>query len=248
VGQGGTTNTGAVDDLESLSALAQAEKLWLHVDAAYGGFFVLTQRGRAQLRGLDLADSVTLDPHKGLFLPYGTGCLLARRSPDLQRAFSGRGEYMTVTAEGDFLDLCDISPELTRGFRGLRLWLPLKMHGVQPFRDLLDEKLELADYATQRLRQVPGIEVVAEPQLSIVAFRLACPGCDSSALNRLNRELLDRINAARRVMLSATTLGGRYALRLCILSFRTHRDRIDECLTWIEQMARELQQESATRR
>jgi aromatic-L-amino-acid decarboxylase len=241
VAHAGTTNTGAVDDLGALADLARDEGMWLHADAAYGGFFVLTDRGRQVLRGLSRADSVTLDPHKGLFLPYGTGCLLARRQDDLRRTFPGRGEYMTAEAADEFVDFCDVSPELSRDFRGLRLWLPLKMHGLQPFRDALDEKLDLTIHAVNQLRSMPGIEVVAEPQLSTIAFRMIRPGRTNDDLNRLNRELLERINARGRVMLSATTLGERYVLRICIVSFRTHRDRIDECIASIRAAAERLE-------
>ena len=135
VANGGSTNTGAVDDLAGLADVAAAAGLWLHVDAAYGGFFLLTERGRALLRGMDRADSVTLDPHKGMFLPYGTGALLARDGADLRRAFGGSAIYMPEGGQdAEAVDASGISPELSRDFRALRLWLPLKMHGAGPFR------------------------------------------------------------------------------------------------------------------
>jgi aromatic-L-amino-acid decarboxylase len=151
--------------------------------------------------------------------------------------FAVRGEYMTATAPEDFVDLCDNSPELTRDFRGLRIWLPLKMYGVQTFEKCLDEKLDLAQYAMHRLRQIDGLEVCAEPQLSIVAFRLRAPHLSRERLDRLNHQWLDRINASKRVMLSGTTLECGFVLRMCILCFRTHRDRIEECLNLISREA-----------
>jgi aromatic-L-amino-acid decarboxylase len=235
VAHAGTTNTGAVDDLAELADLAEAERLWLHVDAAYGGFFLLTERGRAALQGIAQADSITLDPHKGLFLPYGTGCLLARRNQDLKDTFAGRGAYMNVTAHEDFVDFCDISPELSRDFRGLRLWLPLKMHGIEPFRQCLDEKLDLARHAAKRLRAIRGINVLAEPDLSIVAFQRVAPAASMDDQNRMNRDLLERVNSSRRVWLSSTILREQVVLRLCIFSFRTHQDRVDECIELIRQ-------------
>ncbi|HWZ84836.1 MAG TPA: decarboxylase, partial [Thermoanaerobaculia bacterium] len=120
--------------------------------------------------------------------------------------------------------------ELSRDFRGLRVWLPLKMHGIGPFRANLEEKLALARHAAQELARMPGIEILAEPQLSILAFRLRRPALDEPALDRLNRELLERVNSKRRVFLTGTTLDGRFAIRICVLSFRTHRDRMDEGL------------------
>lgn len=241
VAHAGTTNTGAVDDLESAADLSAEENIWLHVDAAYGGFFMLTERGRAIMQGIHRADSVTLDPHKGLFLPYGTGSLLVRERQWLHQTFAWRGDYMTaVAAEQGAPDFCDISPELSRGFRGLRVWLPVKMHGIRPFQQCLDEKLDLAAYAAKQLGRIPHLRIVAAPQLSVVPFRIVPQGASVEELNELNRRLLQRINASGRVFLSPTVLDGCFVLRMCILSFRTHRDRIDECLEIIRQAAASL--------
>ncbi len=241
VASAGTVHTGAVDDLRGVADLARREQLWLHVDAAYGGFFCLTARGREAMAGIEAADSVVLDPHKGLFLPYGTGALLVRDAAALQRAFGGWASYLPRPDAGwDGLDLCDVSPELSRDFRALRLWLPLKLHGIDAFRAQLDEKLDLARWAADALRAVPGIDLVAEPQLSLLAFRLVRPGRTEAELDALNRALLDRINARQRVLLSGTTLGERFVIRMCILSFRTHRERVDEAVTIVREVVREL--------
>jgi aromatic-L-amino-acid decarboxylase len=241
VGNAGTTNTGAVDDLQALADLAQQERLWLHVDAAYGGFFMLTPHGQKLMKGIEQADSVTLDPHKGLFLPYGTGSLLVRDGAALKRAHGVSAHYLPAAQEDpDFVDFSQMSPELSRGFRGLRVWLPLKMHGIAPFRHNLQEKLDLARWATEELRKIADIEIVAEPQLSIVAFRLARPGFDTEAINQLNHELLDRINARKRVYLSGTTLDDHFTLRICVLSFRTHLDRMQAGLADIRAAVEEL--------
>ena len=230
-GNAGTTNTGAVDDLEALADLAKRERLWFHVDGAYGGFFLLTARGKKAMAGIERADSIVLDPHKGLFVPYGTGALLVRDAATLRRAHSVQAAYLPHMQEDpDFVDFCEISPELSRAYRGLRVWLPLKLHGLGPFRRNLDEKLDLADHAAVELRKMPGVEIVAWPQLSVVAFRLVREGLDGDALDRLNRDLLDRVNARQRVHLSGTVLGGRFVLRICVLSFRTHLARLEEGL------------------
>jgi aromatic-L-amino-acid decarboxylase len=231
VGNAGSTNTGAVDDLEALAAIAERERLWLHVDAAYGGFFLLTEEGRRRMNGIARADSIVLDPHKGLFLPYGTGALLVRDGETLRRAHGMTADYMPENAEDPELpDFHLLSPELSRGFRGLRVWLPFRLHGVGPFRRNLEEKLALTRWATERLRAIPGIEILAEPQLSIVAFRLRRDGTSDAELDRLNRDLLARVNARRRVYLTGTLLRGRFAIRICVLSFRTHRDRVEQAL------------------
>lgn len=229
VANAGSTNTGAVDDLEAMADLAAEEELWLHVDAAYGGFFVMTDRGKATLRGIERADSLTLDPHKGLFMPYGTGCLLVRDLATLHRAHSARADYLpTLRDDLEQIDFCEISPELSRDFRGLRIWLPFRMHGAGAFRRQLDEKLDLAAWATDEMRQVPELEILAEPQLSLVVFRLHPKGCTAEELDRLNRDFIDRINRRQRVMLTGTILPGiGFALRICVLSFRTHRERME---------------------
>lgn len=229
VATAGTTQTGAIDDLDGAATLAEAEDLWLHVDAAYGGFFALVERGRALLAGIGRAHSITLDPHKGLGLPYGTGAVLVARRRWLTAAFSSPADYLPEP-DPDAIDFSEMSPELSRGLRGLRLWLPLKLLGIGPFVEHLDEKLDLARWAADRLSVMPGIELVAPVRLSVVAFRFAPAGADPETLDGLNRRLVQAINARARVFLSGTLLGERYVVRLAILSFRTHRDRIEMAL------------------
>ena len=235
VASAGTTHTGAVDDLGAAADLAAREDLWLHVDAAYGGFFQLTERGRRALRGLDRADSITLDPHKGLFLPYGTGALVVRDGAALVRAHEVTSDYLPPV-EDDLmrLDYNRMSPELSRPFRGLRVWLPLKLLGIEPFRQALDEKLDLIAYAAAALDAMPGVELVARPQLGILAFRHVRPGLDDGALDALNQGLLEDIVARQRVLLTPTRLEGRFVIRIAIGCFRTHRDRVDMALEDIE--------------
>jgi aromatic-L-amino-acid decarboxylase len=221
-GSAGTVGTGAVDDLAALADIAEAEKLWFHVDGAYGAFFVMTERGREAMRGIERADSVVLDPHKTLFQPYGTGCVIVRDATTLRRAHSAHADYLPqMQHEDELVDFCEISPELSRDFRGLRVWLPLKLFGIDVFRQQLDEKLDLARWAAAELRKIPEIEIVADPQLSIVAFKLK---------NSDNREFLKRINAKKRVMLTGTLIDGEFVLRICVVSHRTHMERMEMCL------------------
>jgi aromatic-L-amino-acid/L-tryptophan decarboxylase len=236
----GTTNTGAVDDLDALADFAEGERLWLHTDAAYGGFFMLTARGRAALSGLARADSIVLDPHKGLFMPYGTGCLLVKDPGALRRSHSVSAHYMPgMQDDPDSVDFCEISPELSRNFRGLGVWLALKLCGLAAFRASLDEKLDLAREAVEAVREIPGLTIVAEPQLSLFAFRLTVPGASRAEINRLNRDLMDRVNARQRVLLTGTLLGEDFAIRMCILSFRTHADRVRMAIEDLREAARE---------
>jgi aromatic-L-amino-acid decarboxylase len=249
VGNAGTTNTGAVDPLLRLAEAARHHGLWLHADAAYGGFFALTERGRGELAGLERADSITLDPHKGLFLPYGTGCLLVRDLGALHRSHAASADYMPpLQQDPNRIDFSAVSPELSREFRGLRVWLPFKLLGVEPFRSALDEKLDLAQWACAELAKIGGIRIAAPPQLSLFAFRLVLADRDGEhlpeeVLDALNRELLERINGRGRVMLTGTTLQGRFVLRICILSFRTHRRNMEHCVEDVRDAVAELRRE-----
>jgi len=238
VGSAGTTNTGAIDDLMSISRIAKQNKMWFHVDGAYGAFFMLTERGRSAMRGIEQADSVVLDPHKTFFLPYGTGGLVVRDATTLRRAHSLHAEYLPeMQQDEELVDFCEISPELSRDFRGLRVWLPLKMFGIDVFRQQLDEKLDLTRWATEELRKIDGMEIVAEPQLSVVAFRYVRKGAD---VNALNRRLIERINARKRVILTPTIIDGQFIIRICVVSFRTHMDRMQMALHDIRRSVSEL--------
>jgi aromatic-L-amino-acid decarboxylase len=234
VGTAGTTDTGVVDDLNGLADVAAGEKLWLHVDAAYGGFFALTERGKKALAGIERADFVALDPHKSLFLPFGTGCLLARSVADLEAAHLTHSEYLDgvihLGEEGGVTNSADLSLEMTRDFRGMRVWFPLKLLGTEPFRRCLDEKLDLARWFARELRSIEGVEVVAEPQLSVVVFRVVRPEMSPTELARMNQRILQAINARGRVHLSETSVKGRYAIRLSVLAFRAHQEQVKACL------------------
>jgi aromatic-L-amino-acid decarboxylase len=219
-------------------AVAREEELWVHVDGAYGGFFQLTERGRRLFAGIGDADSITLDPHKAMFLPYGTGSLLVREGRLLREAHRVGGDYLQDLApEGDVPNFTDYSPELSRDFRGLRVWLPVKLHGLGAFREALDEKLDLARWLYERLRDTPGFELPWEPEVTVVAFRYRPRSGDAE---EFNRRLLRRINDSRRVFLSSTLIDGRFVIRACIVSHRTHRDRIEEAAEIIVRAAREL--------
>ncbi len=226
VASAGTTNTGAIDPIDPIADVADAEGLWLHVDAAYGGFFQLTDRGRERFRGIERADSITLDPHKGMFLPYGTGALVVRDGAKLRDAHHiGTSAYLQdLDVESHIPNFSEYSAELSRDFRGLRVWFPLKLHGVSAFREALDEKLDLAEQLYESLKAIPELELPWQPDLSTVPFRLR-DGDDGA-----NERLLEAINASKRVYLSSTVLDDRFTVRACILSHRTHKDRIDECV------------------
>jgi len=227
VGSAGTTDTGTIDPLPAMAGVVADEGLWLHVDAAYGGFFQLTSRGRAALSGIEQADSIAIDPHKGLSVPFGVGALLVRDESHLIDANQGRGAYLREEDHfSGIRDIASLGPELSRPFRALQIWLPLHLHGVAPFRDALDSSLDLAEYAHLRLVDIEGLEVPWKPDLSVVAFRF-----EDDAVGRL---ALDTINKERVVHLSPTTIDGRFVLRFAILNRRTTRDHLDHAIDMIE--------------
>lgn len=240
----GTTNTGAIDDLQGLLTLGQAHSMWVHADAAYGGFFRLARQGPELMPKIEECDSITLDPHKGMFLPYGTGCLLVRDPQNLKRAHSMDAEYLHDVRAQESENFSDLSPELSRDFRGLRIWLPLVLHGALAFRDAIEEKLTLTRWAYDQLKNDTRFEILDEPQLSVIALRLKGEG---AAADKLNEDLMHRVNARGRVFLSSTRLDGRYIIRLCVVSFRTHMDRVREAVEAIQAEASVVMAPAASR-
>jgi aromatic-L-amino-acid decarboxylase len=181
---------------------------------------------RPLLAGLPRADSLALDPHKGLFLPYGTGAVLVRDGEALRAAHAATAGYLPDVPD-EFHDPSQFGPELSRPYRGLRVWLPVKLLGAARLRAAVAEKRALAVSAAERLARVPGLRLVAPPQLSLLAFRLERPGASAEQSDADTRALLARVNARQRVMLSGCTVGGRYLARICVLSFRTRAAHVD---------------------
>ncbi|MGI9608302.1 MAG: pyridoxal phosphate-dependent decarboxylase family protein, partial [Acidimicrobiales bacterium] len=214
VANAGTTDTGAIDQLAACADIAEAHETWFHVDAAYGGFFQLTDRGKERLSGIDRADSITVDAHKSLLLPFGIGGLLVRDPATLVDAHEGAGAYMQDIDAGELPHYMEMGPELTRPNRGVPVWLALNLHGAAAFRSELDRMLDLAETAAARLLATDGIELIGSPELSVVAFR-ATAGDDAT------RGLLEALLASGRIHASSTTIDGVMFVRLAFLSQRT---------------------------
>ncbi len=228
VASAGTVDTGSVDPLSEIAELCRRYDAWFHVDGAYGGLFALNDEGRAKLRGIEQADSVALDPHKTLFLPYGTGAALVRDGHQLLDAFSASADYIKPFSETDVgPSPADLSPELTRHFRAMRLWLPLQIAGIAAFRAAQSEKLGLARYFHSRLSELEGWDAGPEPDLSVVAFRYLPKSGD---VDDFNERLIKHVQDEGRVMLSGTRIDGAYYLRCAILCFRTHLEHVDEAV------------------
>jgi aromatic-L-amino-acid/L-tryptophan decarboxylase len=238
IASAGTTDTGAIDPLVKIAAIAKKENLWYHIDAAYGGFFILTAEGKKKLKGIALSDSVTVDAHKSLFLPYGSGIVLVKDKKQLYDTFHYDASYMQDTLSAtDELSPADVSPELTRHFRGMRLWLPLQLYGVKPFRACLEEKMLLAKYFYKKIKEL-GFETEIEPELSVVIYRYIPKKGDAE---QFNKELGEAIKNDGRVFISSTTLNGKYTLRFACLVFRTHKKQVDQLLAVIRRETKRLQ-------
>ena len=226
IASAGTTNTGTIDPLESLAHIAEKFKLWYHVDAAYGGFFVLVEEVSSQFKGIELADSLVIDPHKGMFLSYGSGAVLIKDKAAALHSHRYAANYLQDL--DDFgLDAADISPELSRNFRGLRMWLPLKLHGVEAFKACLKEKLLLAQYCHQELLK-HGFGCSPQPDLSIIYFWVPAQTLEEE--NDLTKQLLKHIHQDGTTYLSSTNIQQRFVIRIAILSFRTKLDTIDQTI------------------
>jgi len=243
IGSAGTTDTGAVDPLRRLADLAEVFDCWFHVDAAYGGFFALVDSLREKFEGIERADSIVIDPHKGLFLSYGVGAVLVKNLDALFRANHYTASYLQdAEAATEELNPSDLSPELTKHFRGMRIWLTLQLLGVEPFRASLEEKALLCQYFYEQVQQL-GFEVGPEPELSVMIYRYVPEDGDGNAYNEA---LVHHIQQQGRIFLSSTTIDGVYWIRLAVLSFRTHRAEIDECLRVLRDAVRDLSRQWAS--
>ncbi len=234
----GTTDIGAVDPLNEIGDIAENQDLWFHVDAAYGGFFMLTDHGKKVMKGIEKSDSLTIDPHKGLFLPYGSGAVLVREGQKLYDSQHMTANYLQDTLKAtEEASPADLSPELSKHFRGLRMWLPLQLFGIQPFRAALEEKLLLARYCYREIQKINGIEVGPEPELSVLVFRYLPESGDP---NEFNKKLVNNLHKDGRVFLSSTHINGNVYLRIAVLNFRTHLEEVDLSLSILQKKIQEL--------
>lgn len=216
VGSAGTTNTGAVDPLAQIAAICARESLWMHVDAAYAGFAALTPKGAGHLRGIEQADSVTLDPHKWFFVPFECGCLLAREPRKLEEAFSVHPEYLTdVRAREHEVNFADYGEQLTRSSHALKVWLSVHYYGLSELREAIARGIHRAEYAEELLR-ARDFEILSPAQFGILCFRAKPVGVeDPAAIDALNERINTRVNETGRFLMSSTKLRGQFSLRLC---------------------------------
>jgi glutamate/tyrosine decarboxylase-like PLP-dependent enzyme len=231
IGSAGTTDTGAIDPLDKMAEIAKSNNIWFHVDAAYGGFFILTDTAKDKFKGIEKADSIITDPHKGMFLPYGIGAVLVKNAEAVFESHKVTANYMQDTLlEESPLDPSDVSPELTKHFRALRMWLPLKTHGVAPFKAALEEKLLLTTYFRREVEKL-GFKTGPTPDLSVTYFWFPFEANE----NELNQKLISLCHKDGRVFLSSTKIDDKFVFRMAILSFRTHKTEIDKALDMLKE-------------
>jgi aromatic-L-amino-acid/L-tryptophan decarboxylase len=223
----GSTNTGAVDPLHEIADLCAEFAVWLHVDAAYGGFAALSARGAAALDGIERADSVTLDPHKWLFQPMECGALLVREHGALEKSFAVLPDYLTdAEAHGAEVNFSDRGLQLSRSARAVKVWASLSTFGVSAFRQAIDRNLDHVDLAQRVIEADPDLLLLNPANLGIVCFRRCIDGLTEAQTARANTWLIAALEATGRAMVSSTRLHGRFALRMCVLNHLTQEDDI----------------------
>jgi glutamate/tyrosine decarboxylase-like PLP-dependent enzyme len=247
IANAGTTNTGSVDPLPQIADLCAREQLWMHVDAAYGGFSVLSERGSRALDGIARADSVTMDPHKWLYVPFECGCLMVREPRRLSAAFRIRPDYLQDVHGVDDVDdpdadvnFADYGEQLTRYSRALKVWVSVNYFGTATLRAAIDASLDVAEHAERCVRAEPELEVLSPARLGILCFRVHPAGIDDpAALDALNARVNARVNDAGRHFISSTRLRGTFSLRLCPIGFRTTRDDAEAVVAEVVQALEE---------
>ena len=241
VANAGTTNTGAVDEMPRIAELCRARGMWMHVDGAYGAAAALTDAGRAALRGVEEADSVSLDAHKWLFQPFECGCVLVRDGDALRDTFRLVPEYLRDTDRAtEEVNFRDWGVQLTRGFRALKLWMTVQVFGMDAIRQAIGWGMRLAESAEEDLRASDAWEVVTPAQLGIVTFRHRGTDAEAPASDDLQRRMTAALAADGFALLSTTELRGRTVLRLCTINPRTTEDDVRETVRRLERIGREL--------
>ncbi|MCY4428637.1 MAG: aminotransferase class I/II-fold pyridoxal phosphate-dependent enzyme, partial [Halieaceae bacterium] len=238
----GAASTGAIDPLEPMADYCEAEGIWLHVDAAYGGFAMVTAEGKSLMRGIERADSIGVDAHKWLFQPYETGGLLVKDAGVLERAFSVHHDVLQDTIWGaNHPNFSDRGLQLSRSFRALKVWMSIQTFGMAAFRRAVSKGMELAARAGVYVQESSFLELMAPVSLGIVCFRInpAGTGPGEQALEEINRNVLARIFWEDRALISSTLVGKRFSLRMCIINHTTTWRDVRETLVAAEQFGRD---------
>ena len=246
IGNAGTINTGAMDDLEALANLWKKEDLWLHVDGAFGAIVALSLNLRDLVKGMERANSLAFDFHKWMYVPYEVGCVLVRSEPEHRGTFSLIPDYLAPTQRGTSAGptpFNEYGVELSRGFKALKVWMSLKEHGVDKYARLIEQNMGQAGYLAKRVEASKELELVAPVPLNVVCFRFVEPELDDQALNALNQELLVRLQESGVAVPNSTKVHGKYCLRVAITNHRTRREDLDMMVREVIALGRGLLQD-----
>ncbi len=246
VGAAGTTNTGAIDDLDALADICQQENLWLHVDGAFGAWAALAPGARDLVKGMERADSLAFDLHKWMYMPYEIGCMLVQREEEHRKAFSltpaylARGEGGRGLTGGDLPWLCDYGFQLSREFRALKAWMSFKEHGSRKYGRLIQQNIDQARYLAELIETTPEVELAAPVPLNVVCFRYIRSGLDDAALDALNKQILVELQEQGIAAPSGTTIGGKYVLHVAHTNHRSRREDFDILVREVIRIGQEL--------
>ncbi len=246
VGAAGTINTGGIDDLNALADICQQENLWLHVDGAFGAWAALAPDARSKVAGMERADSLALDLHKWMYMPYEIGCILVRHEEYHRKAFSLTPDYL-IHGEcgrgltgGDLPWFSDYGFQLSRGFRALKAWMSLKEHGSRKYGRLIQQNIDQARYLAELIRTSPELELSAPVTLNVVCFRYITPDLDDTELDELNMQIVIELQEQGIVVLSGTIIKGKYVMRVGNTNHRSRREDFDTLVREVIRVGKEL--------
>ena len=239
VATAGTTNSGAIDDLVKLAEIAKRHDLWLHVDGAYGAAAIFSDQHRELVRGIELADSVTIDPHKWLAMPFAAGVVLTSHPEALQQAFATSTPYMPKkTGAAPLLDNFQVSTQWSRRMNSLKLWLTLQVHGRQAYEDLIDRQLKLAAFFANWVRTSDWFELAAPQVLPIVNFRLKMPGASEEERRAAHEAIVHEVTRTGRRWISTTLVNGQSVIRMMVISYLTGHRHLEDLMVAVTEAAK----------
>jgi glutamate/tyrosine decarboxylase-like PLP-dependent enzyme len=230
IGNAGTVNTGAIDDLNSLADVCRDEHLWFHVDGAFGALAVLSPGLRPLVAGMERADSLAFDLHKWMYIPYEAGCVLVRHAGEHHKTFLPTGAYVSHAQRGFAVEstwFAEYGVQLSRGFRALKIWMSLKQHGIEKYARQIEQNVEQARYLAELIQAAPELELLAPVPLNIVCYRFRDDRLDEAQLNELNQQILIQLQECGIAVPSSTVLDGRFAIRVANTNHRSRRDDFD---------------------
>jgi len=240
IGTAGTTNTGTVDPLLELSKICKKEDIWFHIDGAYGGAAILSEDGKNLLKGINKADSLTVDPHKWFFQPYEIGCLLIKKHKWLKDTFAEKPEYLRdIEGNTSEINFYDHGVQLTRRFRALKFYMSIKTFGLKSFRTAITYNIKLTETVEGILRKSASWEVISPATLAVINFRFNPMGANLSEkkLDKINQHISKQVVASQKALLVTTLLNGQVVLRMCLINPRTTLNDVTETLALCEKFA-----------